>query len=372
MVQKENRLTEPKLTVVVPIFNRSGEVDRLIANLLSQDIADAEFLLLDDGSTDDTAQRIKHRLHDDSRLKLITKQNTGTGDTRNVGIREAKGEWLFFLDSDDAIPSPKTLSRLVNIAEAEHVQIAGGSIQFVKRGQILSPITGWPRPETHVPETLINAIGDLTREPFECFFMDGVYSYADYQYDAGFSRFIYSKKLLIDNDIRFPRMTFYEDPLFFVRAMDAASCFAAVTEPSYVYRLGSHIGRFDAEYCKENLQGFRSNLQFSRRKKYPLLHKITYERFKKFDIVELALNHENYDDIAGLVEAAFDAFDPDFAGVNSASELPASVAAINSFGTPEWDSGLARLKRYSRLESIKIKNRIKQSSLFKGIENLKV
>ena len=117
---------------MVPIYNRAGQIQRLIENLLSQDITDAESLLLDDGSTDDTNERIKALLPMDTRLRLISKSNTGTGETRNLGIHESKGKWLFLLDSDDAIPSTTILSKLIRLTEDNGVQIAGGSIQFQK------------------------------------------------------------------------------------------------------------------------------------------------------------------------------------------------------------------------------------------------
>lgn len=362
-------MIQPKLTVVIPIFNRSGEVDRLIENLLSQDMDEAEFLFIDDGSTDDTAMRIRHYLGSDSRLRLITKPNTGTGNTRNLGICQSKGKWLFFLDSDDAIPSSTTLSQLVSLAESEHVQIAGGSTQFEKRGNTLPISRRWSCSKSMSSESIMNTIGDLTQEPFEFFEKEGVFSYSDYQYDAGFSRFIYLRKLLIDNQIQFPRTTFFEDPIFFVRAMDVASQFAVICEPSYIYRIGAHKQRFDIQYIRENIEGFRSNLLFSKGRGYSQLHRITYERFKKFDVVSLTLNRDNYDEIAGLVKSAYKSFDSSFAGVDAATDQPASVIAVNSFGTPEWNNGLARLERFCRLESIKAKNIIKGSALFEKFEN---
>lgn len=278
-------MTDPRLTVIVPIYNRSREVERLIGNLSAQDMPDAEFLLIDDGSTDDTVACIKRLLPGDDRFRFITKPNTGTGDTRNLGIHEARGSWVFFLDPDDAIPSAGTLSRLVSLAESEHVEVAGGDTQFEKRGKTLPAVDGWSDNEPSIMEAWVSVVGDLPREPFEYFGSEGVFNYRVYQYDAGFSRFVYSRDLLVDNGIEFPCATFFEDPLFFVRAMDAASQFAVIAEPTYVYRIGSHPGRYDFQFCKEHLQGFRSNLLFSKEQGYCRLHRITYERFKRFDAV---------------------------------------------------------------------------------------
>ena len=356
-------MVDPRLTVVIPIYNRSGEVDRLIENLLAQDMGDAEFLLIDDGSTDDTNERIKALLPMDTRLRLISKSNTGTGETRNLGIHESKGKWLFFLDSDDAIPSTTILSKLIRLAEDNGVQIAGGSIQFQKRGREVAAAKGWTKDNSTNIDTWLNKIGDLTVEPPEYFVEEGVYSYDDYQYDAGFSRFIYNRKFLINNDITFPRTTFYEDPLFFVRAMDAASRFAVTTEPTYIYRIGWHQMRYDEVFCRDNLQGMRSNLIFSKDRGYSQLHRITYERFKGFDVVELALNDNTYEELSELVKTAYEAFDPEFAGVEAGSELPPSVDAVNRYGTSEWNKCAENIKRFRRIEAYKVKNAVKRNPL---------
>ena len=356
---------------MVPIYNRSDKIRRLIENLLNQNITDAEFLLLDDGSTDDTVAEIKPFLAKDSRLRLITKHNTGTGDTRNLGIHKARGKWLYFLDSDDAIPSSDTLSKLVELAESEHVLVAGGSTQFERRGKVLFHTSGWPEDGSATQDDWFNKIGDLTQEPFEYFAKEGVYLYTDYQYDAGFSRFIYSKQLLIDNCIAFPRATFYEDPLFFVRAMDSAKKFAVISEPTYIYRIGWHPIRFDYDFCIENLHGMKSNLLFSKKQGYSRLHRITYERFKRFGAVELALSAETYVGLSEIVRATYDAFDPDLGGVDASSEVPASVVAINRFGTPEWNESKVRLERIGRLKSIKIKNAIKCNPLLLALEDFR-
>lgn len=87
------------ISVIIPTYNRAGPVCRAIDSVLRQSFKDFELIVIDDGSTDDTAFWLK--TYSDPRLKIITTENRGVSHARNCGAKEAQGEWLCFLDSDD-------------------------------------------------------------------------------------------------------------------------------------------------------------------------------------------------------------------------------------------------------------------------------
>jgi glycosyltransferase involved in cell wall biosynthesis len=90
------------LSIIIPVFNRSAEIRRAVASCLWQEDSPLEVIVVDDGSTDDTADAVMSI--DDVRLRLVRMpQNRGQGAARNRGIKEANGEWLVFLDSDDEL-----------------------------------------------------------------------------------------------------------------------------------------------------------------------------------------------------------------------------------------------------------------------------
>ncbi|WP_317286490.1 glycosyltransferase family 2 protein [Leuconostoc mesenteroides] len=95
-----------KVSVIVPIYNGGKYAKELVNNLHKQSFESAEFIILDDGSTDETLSELRDQteLLNDSRFSIIQKENTGVSDTRNVGISISKGEYLIFVDSDDNIP----------------------------------------------------------------------------------------------------------------------------------------------------------------------------------------------------------------------------------------------------------------------------
>ena len=88
----------PRVSVVIPAFNRAANAQRAVQSVLAQTVADVEVLLVDDGSTDDTAERFAAP---PQRVRYIRKPNGGASSARNEGLRRAKGEWIALLDSDD-------------------------------------------------------------------------------------------------------------------------------------------------------------------------------------------------------------------------------------------------------------------------------
>ena len=92
--------THIEVSVIIPMFN----VENLIAetiNSLKKNRCNIEFLLIDDGSTDNTYKNAVLAAQDDSRFKFIQKTNSGVSETRNVGLAQAQGEYILFVDSDD-------------------------------------------------------------------------------------------------------------------------------------------------------------------------------------------------------------------------------------------------------------------------------
>lgn len=93
-------MSEPIVSVVIPTFNRATRVQRAIGSALAQTHQGVEVIVVDDGSTDGTAESIA-RGFDDDRLIVITTRNQGVSAARNTGIRRATGTHVAFLDSDD-------------------------------------------------------------------------------------------------------------------------------------------------------------------------------------------------------------------------------------------------------------------------------
>jgi glycosyltransferase involved in cell wall biosynthesis len=89
------------VSIIIPTYNRAHTIERAIDSVLSQDYPSIEILVVDDGSKDNTGDRILQRYPDKRRIRYIRQENGGVCSARNHGIREARGEFIAMLDSDD-------------------------------------------------------------------------------------------------------------------------------------------------------------------------------------------------------------------------------------------------------------------------------
>jgi glycosyltransferase involved in cell wall biosynthesis len=111
--------TRPAVSVVVPAYNVGRFIRTAVTSVLCQTMTDLECVVVDDGSTDDTAA-VLSRI-DDPRLRVVTKENRGTvADARNAGVATARGELIAFLDGDDWW-LPEKLARQVALLEQQPV-----------------------------------------------------------------------------------------------------------------------------------------------------------------------------------------------------------------------------------------------------------
>jgi glycosyltransferase involved in cell wall biosynthesis len=92
-------MRNPKVSVVIPTYNRAATVPRAIESVLAQTVTDLEVIVVDDGSSDDTGRVLREMFGD--RIRYYSQANQGASVARNKGVEEARGAWIAFLDSDD-------------------------------------------------------------------------------------------------------------------------------------------------------------------------------------------------------------------------------------------------------------------------------
>lgn len=95
--------SNPLFSVIIPCYNVENYIARTINSVLDQTFNDFEIILVNDGSVDNTGKILDEYLKKDTRIKVIHQKNKGVSEARNTGIREAKGEYIYFLDGDDII-----------------------------------------------------------------------------------------------------------------------------------------------------------------------------------------------------------------------------------------------------------------------------
>ena len=101
MQPNKKTMSTPKISVIVPVYNAEKSLCRCIDSILTQTYQDFELLLIDDGSKDSSGAICDSYAAKDSRIKVFHKPNGGVSSARNLGIDNAQGEWLTFVDADD-------------------------------------------------------------------------------------------------------------------------------------------------------------------------------------------------------------------------------------------------------------------------------
>ena len=191
-----------KISVIIPVYNIEKYLPECLDSLLNQTFRDFEIICVNDGSKDDSLKILETYAQKDSRIRVITKENGGSGSARNRGLAEAQGEYIQFVDGDDYF-EPQMLEKLYKLAENYNADIAVCSSRKVDdNGKIT---------ESRNPNSPIN----LDKTPF-----NKPFSYKDFPNDI-FSLLgtmpwnkLYKKELIQNNELRFPKLTGPDDLCF--------------------------------------------------------------------------------------------------------------------------------------------------------------
>lgn len=117
------------ITVIIPVYNREKVIQKSINSVLKQSFSDIEVLIIDDGSSDNTLRIISDIK--DKRIRLISlKNNSGATVARNIGLKEAKGEYIAFQDSDDYW-FPNKLEEQIKFLDSEDADLVACSMKTI-------------------------------------------------------------------------------------------------------------------------------------------------------------------------------------------------------------------------------------------------
>ena len=125
------------ISIIIPAFNCSGTLKSVVTSILASGLCPLEILIVNDGSTDDTGAIAKQLASSFDGLHIIDQPNSGVSAARNRGVREAVGDYVFFIDADDSLV-PNSLSDVNEIIHAEHPDMIlfGMCFDYYKRGRV--------------------------------------------------------------------------------------------------------------------------------------------------------------------------------------------------------------------------------------------
>lgn len=249
-----------KVSIIIPVYNMENYIEASIESIRRQTLKELEIICIDDGSTDDSVSLLHKFVEQDKRIRLLFQKHQGAGSARNVGIQEAKGEYVAFLDADDYYLDEDALQSMYDACINSGTSVCGSRRKNLQNGQ-------------------------LKESSHRAFLQDNVlpgqiWSYQDYQMDYDYQSYLFSRKLLVDGGIFFPDYLRYQDPPFMVRAMYAAMQFTYVDKYLYCYRISNSVKKFNAVKTVDLLRALLDNIQFAEEHHLDILWEKTVERLE--------------------------------------------------------------------------------------------
>ena len=127
-------MSTPLVTISIPIYNCENHLINCLQSVVNQKYKNLEVQLVDDLGNDNSMQLAEDFVlkHPDFNFKILkNEKNSGLSVVRNVGIDNAEGKYIFFLDSDDEI-TPDCISKMVEVAEREQVEMVCGNVKTIR------------------------------------------------------------------------------------------------------------------------------------------------------------------------------------------------------------------------------------------------
>ena len=133
-------MSQELISIVVPLYNKDEQISRTINSVLKLNYKNWELIIIDDGSTDNSASIVKTYIYDE-RIKYVYKSNGGVSSARNLGVSKSRGEWIIFLDADDYF-LPYALNVLISLTQEFNVKVATANFYKEKEGHKIAGCYG--------------------------------------------------------------------------------------------------------------------------------------------------------------------------------------------------------------------------------------
>jgi glycosyltransferase involved in cell wall biosynthesis len=231
-----------KISFIVPAYNAESFIEPCVENILSIPYDNLELVVVDDGSTDKTAEKLKH--FSDSRLRVVTQPNRGVSAARNAGIENASGEYLTFVDVDDVI-FPSVYAKIFDTIKFDR--------QFYMYAYEICRKSGVK------PVTLPLAAGEYGKDDAKMlcqWLYDNRFSanYKSHYFTGKVYQYLIQKAFIQENNLRFLEdMSFSEDCVFCFSCFNVVENFELLALCPYRYMIneGSAFNRYRPNFFSE-------------------------------------------------------------------------------------------------------------------------
>lgn len=206
---------KPKISVIVPVYNGSIYIEKCVKNILNQDYQNIEAIIIDDGSTDDTLNKLNYMKKMDNRIVIIHQRNAGVSAARNTGIQKSSGEYIVFMDVDDTV-SNSYISKLFESKNQENQLVVCSHRLIKSRGRAIDfPYKEGLYENDELNCRILNIFREIAATPWGKLF---------------------EASLIKQNKICFPIDTPYgEDTIFLARYISHVSSIRIISDILYYY-----------------------------------------------------------------------------------------------------------------------------------------
>ena len=207
----------PKVSIIISFFNAERTLQRCFAGVLGQTYDNIEVILIDDGSTDGGGEQAKFYAHEDARVNLIQKENTGVSDSRNIGLDAATGDWVYIADADDWL-APWTIQTFMDAVLSPSCDLAVSDFYRVKGSLIAhkkGPSSGLVSCEQYIKF--------MSQRP------------ANFYYTSLWNK-VFRRSIIEEHGMRFDTsMQFGEDHVFILEYLHFVERIALIPQALYYY-----------------------------------------------------------------------------------------------------------------------------------------
>ena len=218
----------PKISIIIPIYNVEKYIEECLVSVFNQTYTNLEILCINDCSTDSTLQKLEQLKSADNRMRIINNEkNLGLARTRNRGIHETKGDYLYFLDSDDILPQ-NTIEKMLSYAQEENIDIVVGRLQAFTEEE--------NKRFNRRAASMTNALSRFNKEVFQVSYENGIKFLSDIPCIACSK--LYKTSFLAKNNLLFieDKIT-HEDNGFFLKIFSALPKLYLINDICLKYRI---------------------------------------------------------------------------------------------------------------------------------------
>lgn len=210
------------LSIILPVYNVEKYLANCLDSLLNQDISSNtyEIIIVNDGSTDKSFSIAQYYVDTTANVFLLNQTNKGLGGARNVGLRAARGKYLFFVDSDDYVQE-KCLNRLLRVMDSMNLDVLRFNYQMIDENN------GCVIPKSKNAIYAIDFSNDVTDGAT---FLSERLGWACYVW-----QFIFKKELLINSNILFDEGLYLEDLEWLPQILLKAQRISSINKDVYFY-----------------------------------------------------------------------------------------------------------------------------------------